>query len=180
MSQGFGRSLILLIGIPASGKSSLAAGFQQAGCAVVSTDAIRAEIFGDAVIQGDWGLIWQAVEQKLRSAAAQAEHRDSSTSDLRRGVIAVYDATNTRRAARRAVIRLARRIGYNRIVGLWLNPPVAICLARNQQRPRRVPEAVIQRMHRQLWSTPPKLREGFDLLLHYGGAAPRPPENWLL
>lgn len=165
MSQDLERHLILLIGIPGSGKSSLAAGLQQAGCAVVSTDQIRAALFGDAAVQGDWRLIWQRVEQDLRAAIGS-------------GTV-VYDATNTRRSARRAVIRLARAIGYNRVTGLWLNPPLEVCLARNQQRTRQVPEAVIRRMHRQLWSAPPKLCEGLDLLLHYGGITPRQPKDWL-
>ena len=164
MSQDLERHLVLLIGIPGSGKSSLAAGLQQTGCAVVSTDQIRVALFGDAAVQGDWRLIWQRVEQDLQAAM---------------GRITVYDATNTRRSARRAVIRLARSTGYHRVTGLWLNPPLEICLARNQQRPRQVPEAVIRRMHRQLWSQPPKLREGLDLLLHYGGIASQESEDWL-
>ena len=164
VEQGVDRCLVLLIGIPGSGKSSLAAGLQQACCTVVATDQIRAALFGDASIQGDWSLIWRQVERELQQA------------DCR---LTVYDATNIKRQARRAVIRLALGIGYNQIIGLWLNPPLALCLARNQQRTRQVPEVVIRRMHQQLWSAPPRLREGLDLLLHYGGAAWREPEDWL-
>ena len=188
MSHDSERLLILLIGIPGSGKSSLAAKLQQAGGFLVATDQIRAALFGDASIQGDWRLIWQAVEQQLRVASSRITSSTiNCTTSAQKNpdltapspAFVVYDATNTRRRARREMIRLARSLGYNRIVGLWLNPPLSVCLARNQQRPRQVPEAVIQRMHRQLWSAPPKLCEGLDLLLHYGGTMPFDPEDWL-
>jgi predicted kinase len=149
------RLLILLIGVPGSGKSSLAQQLQQTGYSLVSTDQIRAALFGRESVQGDWSLIGQAVEQKLRAAFPCPT---------------VYDATNSRRSARRAVIRLARQIGYDQIVGLWLNPPLTLCLDRNQQRLRQVPEPVIRRMYQQLRSSPPRLSEGLDLLLHYGSA----------
>ena len=46
--------LILLIGLPGSGKSSLAEQLvaQSPGSAIISTDAIRAQLFGDEGIQG--------------------------------------------------------------------------------------------------------------------------------
>jgi len=155
----------------------------------VSTDQIRAALFGDASIQGDWRLIWQAVEQQLRAGSSTINStsvHSTRNADLSARspafaipAFAIHDATNTRRRARREVIRLARNLGYDRIVGLWLNPPLSVCLARNQQRARQVPEAVIQRMYRQLWSSPPKLCEGLDLLLHCGGTMPFDPEDWL-
>jgi predicted kinase len=147
------KRLILFIGIPGSGKSSLAFRLQQHGCRIVSTDQIRASLFGDASIQGDWRLIWREVNQQLAALHP----------------ITVYDATNAKRAARRAVIQLARQVGYDQIIGLWLNPPLALCLAHNQQRSRQVPEAVIRRMHQQLRTAPPKLGEGLDWLIHYDG-----------
>lgn len=176
--------LILLIGIPGSGKSRLAARLQQRGCTVVATDAIRADLFGDASVQGDWGLIWPEVERRLRAALQVADHPSAHPSAYPSAYpsahnVTIYDATNARQQSRRAVIRLARSIGYNQVIGLWLNPPLAVCLVRNQQRSRQVATAVIERMHRQLWSNPPKLREGLDRLLHYGGAESFALETWL-
>jgi predicted kinase len=150
--------LILLIGIPGSGKSSLADQLQQFGYRVISTDQIRAQLFGDPAIQGDWPQIWAEVERQLRTV-----------SQTQAG-LAVYDATNVRRQGRRQLIRLAQSIGFTEIIGLWLHPPLRLCLERNRQRWRQVPEAVIRRMERQLWSAPPKRAEGLDLLLHYDGA----------
>ncbi|HEY9868109.1 MAG TPA: AAA family ATPase, partial [Candidatus Obscuribacterales bacterium] len=45
------QHLILLIGIPASGKSTLSEPLKRKGYKVLSLDAIRAELFGDAAVQ---------------------------------------------------------------------------------------------------------------------------------
>jgi predicted kinase len=158
-------TLVLLIGIPGSGKSSLAAQLQQQGnCLLISTDQIRAKLFGDEAIQGTWRLVWYEVRQQLGAAARQIQTGQSG--------FAIYDATNTRRRNRREVITLVRMLGFTRIVGIWLDLPLALCLWRNQQRCRQAPEAVIQRMYRQIWSCPPQLHENLDLLLHYGTTTP--------
>lgn len=154
--------LILLIGIPGSGKTSLAAQLQQTqlGCFVISTDQIRANLFGDEAIQGSWLLVRRQIQRQLGAAVEQIQAGQTP--------FAVYDATNTRRRYRREAIALARASGFTSIIGVWLDPPLDLCLQRNQLRSRQVPEAIIQRMYRQLWSSPPRLREGMDLLLHYG------------
>lgn len=157
--------LILLIGVPGSGKSSLAAQLQQLGYGVISTDQIRGQLFGDPAIQGDWRLIWREVERQLRAAVQSGP--------------AVYDATNTKRRARRLVIRLARSLGFTPIWGFWLHPPLGLCLERNHHRSRQVPGAVIQRMYQQLWSAPPKRSEGLDLLLQYGDPSSPDVATWL-
>jgi dephospho-CoA kinase len=44
-----------LIGVPGSGKSTFSAEFAKLGnYRIVSTDAIRASLYGDATIQGEW------------------------------------------------------------------------------------------------------------------------------
>ncbi|MFM7424480.1 MAG: AAA family ATPase [Elainella sp.] len=136
--------LVLLIGVPGSGKSTVATRFHSLGYPVISTDQIRAQLFGDPAVQGAWPLIWQQVEQQFQQAA-QSE-------------LALYDATNARRRGRREVIRLARQTGFGRVCGLWLNPPLDLCLERNCQRSRQVPEAVIRRMYQQIRTSPPMLR----------------------
>jgi predicted kinase len=153
--------LVIMIGIPGSGKSTLIQTWSQAQCClIISTDEIRAQLFGDEAIQGSWLLVWQEVQRQFREAVEQIH---GGTVDF-----AIYDATNTRRRNRRAVMALARSVGFTEIVGVWLDPPLELCVQRNQSRFRQVPDAVVQRMYRQLWSCPPRLREGLDLLLHYG------------
>lgn len=84
---------------------------------------------------------------------------------------AIYDATNAQRQHRREAIALARATGFTYISGLWVDTPVWLCLARNRQRTRFVPEAVIFRMHRQLREATPTLNEGLDEVIRLGAIA---------
>lgn len=164
-------SVIILIGVPASGKSSLAeqmlrifnqninprsqGQFQeklQTQTQLISTDRIREFLYGSANIQGDWGEIWQEVK---RSFAESAKLQQSI----------IYDATNYNREYRLNVIALAKEYNFKPITGLWLNVPLWICLSRNDTRDRQVPDHVIIEMYRTLTYAPPTLSEGFDRLL---------------
>ncbi|HEY9647870.1 MAG TPA: ATP-binding protein, partial [Chroococcidiopsis sp.] len=114
----------MLIGLPGSGKSTLTRQLldHQPRQIIVSTDAIRAQLFGDEAIQGPWPLVWQELQRQLTRAIAdiQAGHC--------LGVI--YDATNAVRRNRRAVLDLARSLGFSPIVALWLDLPLAVCQTR--------------------------------------------------
>ena len=151
-------SLILLIGLPGSGKSTLARQLLVADpkLKLISTDRIRERLFGEEIIQGEWLVVWREVQRQFQQAVIQ----------ISRGEIcaAIYDATNTQRRHRREVVTYARTAGFKQILGLWVDTPVWLCLARNQRRDRQVPEAVILRMHRQLRDAPPSLSEGLEHL----------------
>ncbi|MBD2101081.1 AAA family ATPase [Leptolyngbya sp. FACHB-261] len=146
--------LIILIGLPASGKSTLARMLhaQNSQWLLVSTDALRAELFGDESTQGPWNSIWRQVEQRWYQA-------------IKDEVGVIYDATNVVRRQRRGLIVQARNFGFEGVLGWWLDVPLCLCLQRNQDRLRQVPEAVIERMHRRLSGAPPSLAEGFDGLI---------------
>jgi predicted kinase len=68
------------------------------------------------------------------------------------------------REQRLEAIALARDCRFTQIQGIWVNPGLAVCLARNRARARQVPEAVIERMARRLNELPPALADGFDQL----------------
>ncbi|BBD60439.1 hypothetical protein NIES2109_32360 [Nostoc sp. HK-01] len=149
--------LILLIGLPGSGKSTVAKQLI-AECPqmqLISTDAIRGQLFGDEIIQGPWFLVWQEVERQLQQTVAANQS-------------AIFDATNAQRSHRRELIAFSRNLGFTQIVGIWITTPVWLCLARNKRRDRQVPEEVILRMHRQLRDAPPSLEEGLDDLIKIG------------
>jgi predicted kinase len=156
-------SLILLIGLPGSGKSTLAQQLMSE-CPerlVISTDAIRAQLFGAEAIQGPWLQVWWEVQRQLHQAVVKIS--------AGRAHSAIYDATNARRRDRRQAIALARNTGFTHITGLWLDAPLWLCLQRNQQRQRQVPEAILLRMHRQLLGAPPAPQEGMDCLIRSTG-----------
>ncbi|MDM9379573.1 AAA family ATPase [Chlorogloeopsis sp. ULAP01] len=145
--------LILLIGLPGGGKSTLAKQLL-AECPqwrLVSTDAIRGLLFGNEATQGSWLLIWREIRRQFQQAIAT----DSTV---------IYDATNAQRRQRREIITIARDLGFTQIVGIWVDTPIWLCLARNKRRERQVPEDVIFRMYRQLRDAPPSLLEGLDSL----------------
>lgn len=152
--------LILLIGLPGSGKSYWVEQFvaQSPGKSVISTDRIRAQLFGDEAIQGPWHFIWRRLQSEFCHAARQINLGEVS--------VAIYDATNAARQQRRSAIALARANGFTNITGVQFDTPLEVCLERNCRRSRIVPEAVILRMHRRLQNAPPTFKEGFDQLLH--------------
>lgn len=123
----------------------------------VSTDQIRADLYGDEAIQGDWRQIWAEVQRRWRFALTQIQAGTCG------GVL--YDATNIRRRYRRQVLRQAQAMGFSRCLGLWFDTPLAVCLGRNQQRSRQVPPDIIHRMTRQLQGGPPDCKEGFAALI---------------
>jgi predicted kinase len=161
--------LIVLVGIPGSGKSTWCRQFC-ADCPryrVVSTDHIRATLYGDEAIQGDWPQIWARVLQEW-----QWGYKEIAAGNLD-GLI--YDATNARRRDRRAAIAVARQLGFAPIAIYWFDVPLALALARNQVRSRQVPTEVIERMYRQIEGAPPGVEEGVEQVVRLTGTDfPRP------
>ncbi|WP_071516803.1 AAA family ATPase [Geitlerinema sp. PCC 9228] len=152
--------LIFLIGLPGSGKSYSAQKMlaEKPQRLLVSTDAIREQLFGDAGIQGAWLVI----EKEIRQQFVQAVQQEKET---------IYDATNAQRRHRREAIALARSVGFTYLTGVWLDTPVQLCIERNQHRQRQVPEEIIWRMSRQLNDAPPRIEDGFDRLMRLDGSS---------
>lgn len=149
--------LILMIGLPGSGKSYLAAQLKESypEYCLISSDQIRAELFGSDTEQGEWSKVWHEIQSQMRAAVNQSP-------------TTIYDATNFKRAYRQEVIALAREVGYQNILGLWLDTPLEICLTRNQERNRQVGPQIIIKMSEHLRDTPPNSVEGFDELMTVG------------
>ncbi len=130
----------LLIGPPASGKTTLAGALApllsapgEPPAVVLSTDAIRAEVFGDAAVQGPWSAIEQLLHQRIREAVAA-------------GRPVIVDATHARRPWRLALTQALALPAPVEWVGWWLFTPLATCLEWNQRRQRLVPEPVIKEL----------------------------------
>jgi predicted kinase len=130
----------LLIGQPASGKTTLAralapllSGPGEPEAVVLSTDAIRAEVFGDAAVQGPWPDIQQRLHQRIRQAVAA-------------GIPVIVDATHARRAWRLAITQALELPAPVEWIGWWLYTELPTSLAWNAKRERPVPVPVIQEM----------------------------------
>ncbi|MGB5134460.1 MAG: ATP-binding protein [Prochlorococcaceae cyanobacterium] len=130
----------LLIGQPASGKTTLAkalapllSGPGEPPAVVLSTDAIRAEVFGDAAVQGPWVDIQQRLHQRIVDAVAA-------------GVPVIVDATHARRAWRLAIIQALALPAPVEWIGWWLYTDLPTSLEWNARRQRPVPVPVIQEM----------------------------------
>ncbi len=124
-------SLVLLIGAAGSGKSTFASR-RFAPDEILSSDALRAAISGDAadqsVSKAAFAALYAALDRRLRA-----------------GRLAVVDATNVTREARRALLVRAEAAGLP-AVAIVLDLAPAIVLARNAARHDRiVPEAVVRR-----------------------------------
>ena len=124
----------LLIGPPASGKTSLAGVLAQlTGAVVLSTDLVRAELFGDAAVQGPWRDIEALLHQRIRDSVAS-------------GIPVIVDATHARRPWRLAITQALSLPAPVEWIGWWLYTPLATCLQWNHTRQRLVPEPVIREM----------------------------------
>jgi len=130
----------LLIGPPASGKTTLARTLAplltapgEPPALVLSTDAIRTEVFGDASVQGPWIDIQQRLQQRLIEAVAA-------------GIPVIIDATHARRPWRLALTQALLLPAPVEWIGWWLYTTLPTCLEWNRTRERQVPEAVVQEM----------------------------------
>lgn len=134
--------LYMMIGIPGSGKSYIA---NTLNVPVVSSDAIRAELFGSEEDQTHNGEVFNEVHNRIRKY-------------LLAGTSCVYDATNLSRKRRKSFLK-DLPAGVKKIAVVAATE-LDIILEQNASRNRKVPEDVIMRMYKQM--TLPRLDEGWD------------------
>ncbi|MBY0359655.1 MAG: AAA family ATPase [Candidatus Obscuribacterales bacterium] len=125
--------LVMLIGLPASGKSNLAQQMAALGFEHLCADLIRLEILGNEADQSQPGKINSIVRQRLESALAHNKR-------------VVLDMANATRKTRRQWIEQARSHGKP-IHLVVLDTPLDVCVRRNSQRSRVVPVEVIRGMY---------------------------------
>jgi predicted kinase len=129
-------TLVLLVGPAGSGKSTWSAAHHPP-TTIVSSDALRAAVADDPTDQ-------EATADAFRLLHAIVQAR------LKRGRTTVVDATNLTDGARRPLLALAARFARP-VVAVVFDPPLAVCLAQNAERPgRSVPDAVVRLHHAQL------------------------------
>lgn len=141
--------LFMMIGIPASGKSTQAMNIaNEYNCIIHSSDNLRIEMFGSDEIQSNNDVLFNELHNRI-------------INDLKNGKNVVYDACNISNKRRKSFLLSLNKIKCHKIAVL-ICTPFSECLKRNEFRPRQVPVEVINRMYLNI-KIPSKF-EGFDEL----------------
>lgn len=139
--------LIVLCGLPASGKSTYAEMLVESGVFQrVCPDLIRKAFYGDESVQGDGKRVFETAFHDLKEYGCLGEN-------------CVFDATNIN-ADRRTELVKEMRPYFDILICKFMYTPLDYCLKRNKRRERQVPEDVIQRMHNNFDF--PTTNEGWD------------------
>lgn len=129
------QRLVLAVGIPGSGKSTVADAIETAGGYVrLSYDAIRQRLFGDAKEHGDEGKVGKTFREELRT-------------QLNAGASVLVDNTNFLTEMRTHIIDIARECGVDDVHLVVMKVPLPECLKRNRGRERVVPTRTVRHMH---------------------------------
>ena len=137
--------LILLCGIPGSGKTTYAEKMKSSYTYHLSSDAIRKELYGDENIQGNPSDIFTLMQ-------------DRAIMLLNNGFDVIYDATNITRKDRASIIAKCPKIAQIECHIIWA--PIEICIERDAARKRTVGKEVIDRMLKRFQA--PYYDEGID------------------
>lgn len=150
------KKLVLLAGIPGSGKTTLSQRLIDKGFVTLTADQIREELWGDAAEQNNKEQVFEVFFQRLEEG-------------LRRGWDIVIDNTNINGKHREPIIERARQAGYTDIQIWIIDTPLEVCLERNKMRSRTVPEDIVENMYRSLHGAgKPQKHEGRVILVRPG------------
>lgn len=141
------NKLYMMIGLPASGKSTIAKEISKSeGAIIVSSDEIRKE-FGDINDQSQNVKVFEEVISRAKFYLANQYD-------------VIIDATNINYKKRRHLLNSIDSLHTKERIAILVATPYEECLERNQLRERKVPEEVIKRMYYNFYI--PQYYEGFD------------------
>lgn len=138
-------NLIMLVGIPASGKSSYAKENYK-DYKIYSSDKLREKLFNNVNDQTHNDELFRYIHKNI-------------IKDLQNGINVVYDATNIYSRNRKSFLNKLFNINCNKIC-IVFNVDIDKCKLRNSTRERKVPEKVIDKMYNKMEL--PSIEEGFD------------------
>jgi predicted kinase len=125
--------LIVLKGLPASGKSTYAQILEESGTFErVCLDTIREELYGNESIQGDGKKVFEIAQTRMHLIGM-------------RGGNCVYDATNLKQNRRIKLVEDMRNY-FDVLIIKEFTTPYLICCERNKARDRVVPSEVMVKM----------------------------------
>ena len=144
------NKIIMLIGAAASGKSTAAPKIAAENNAVIlSTDKMRAELYGAEHIQGYWPDIEALLYKRIKNAIKQNKN-------------IILDSTHFKKEYRAKIIKNFTK--YSEFSAYYFNYPFALIYSRNKRRARRVPFEVLAAMYEHLKNAPPTLAEGYTTI----------------
>ncbi len=141
--------LIMLVGLPASGKSTWAMNYKKImkeEVVVLSSDVIRGELWGDENDQREPYKVFEVLHKEVRLALSQ-------------DISVIYDATNLSAKKRQAFLNSISHIKCEKIVCVFATP-FQECMLRDKARSRTVGREVIVKMMK-LFQMPHKY-EGWE------------------
>ncbi len=138
---------IMMIGLPASGKSTIAKELSITENATIhSSDNLRKELFGDENIQDKNNEIFKELHKRIKQ-------------NLLNNNNVIYDATNISYKRRRSFLEELKKITCQKICHL-IATPYEVCLERNKLREKFVPRYVIEKMYKSFYI--PQKYEGWN------------------
>ena len=137
---------IMLVGLPASGKSTYAEKLKEQGYHIHSSDAIREELTGDVNAQDKNTDVFAVLHKRVKD-------------DLSNRISCVYDATNMSMKRRKTFLNEIKKYNCRKKCVLFIMP-VEVCKERNNTRERKVPDNVFDKMLKQF--DVPMRYEGWD------------------
>lgn len=125
--------LILLCGIPGAGKTHYAKNYiaLQNNTIHLSSDSIRAELYGDETTQGNPAEVFSLMQKRAVEA-------------LNNGQNVIYDSTAMTRKDRQGIISVCPKFAKIECYIIWA--PIEVCIQRDADRERTVGKEVIDKM----------------------------------
>ena len=149
------NTLYVLVGLPGSGKTTLAKDIANINIKAkhISSDAIRAELFGDENNQENNSLVFEEMKRRTKEY-------------LKEGYNVIYDATNISSKRRIALLKEFQKINCNKIC-IYMARTLEECITNNLNRSRKCGKNVIFQMYKSLQV--PSYYEGWDdIIILYG------------
>lgn len=147
------KKFIMMVGLPASGKSTIAKKYaEKENAIIISTDELREELLGDEASQENNELVFKEAEKRIKE-------------NLNNNKNVIFDATN---------LSYKRRMNWldklhdhkTHMVAILVATPYEECIERNLKRERKVPEEVIKNMYYNFYV--PQYCEGFsEIIVEY-------------
>lgn len=142
--------MIMMIGLPGSGKSYEAATIaKELDAVIVASDDIREKHFAGTYSSAENVCVFQKVHKAIKQ-------------NLLQGKSVIFDATNLGSRKQEHFLKNELRNILCEKIGILMATPFSQCMKNNAARSRKVPDEAIRRMYQNF--QPPYYYEGFDAI----------------